>query len=58
VHRLCSSCISSVQVINKDLIEFSLSTWTWRVIKLSRLSCYTTIIYLVSIFIMSNEDLK
>ena len=58
VHRLCSSCISSVQVINKDSIEFSLSTQTWRVIKLSRLSYYTTIIYLVSIFIISNESLK
>ena len=58
MHRLCSSCISSVQVINKDSIEFSLSTQTWRVIKLSRLSYYTTIIYLVSIFIISDESLK
>jgi len=41
VHRPCSSCISSVQEINKDSIEFSLSTQTWRVIKSSRLSCYT-----------------
>ena len=27
--------------LNENSIEFSLSTWTWRVIKLSRLSCYT-----------------
>jgi len=27
VHRLCSSCISSVQELNKDSIEFFLSTW-------------------------------
>jgi len=26
VHRPCSSCISSVQEMNKDSIEFSLST--------------------------------
>ena len=26
VHRLCSSCISSVQEIEKDFIKFSLST--------------------------------
>ena len=38
VHRPCSSCISSVQKMNEDSIEFSLSTW--RVIKSSRLSCY------------------
>jgi len=35
VHRPCNSCISSVQELNKDSIEFSLSTQTWRVIKLS-----------------------
>jgi len=40
VHRPCSSCISSIQEINKDSIKFSLSTRTWRVIKLSRLSHY------------------
>jgi len=34
-HRPGSSCISSIQEINKDSIEFSLSTWTWRVIELS-----------------------
>jgi len=32
VHRLYSSCISSVQEINKNSIKFSLLTWTWRVI--------------------------
>jgi len=36
VHRPCSSCISNVQEINKNSIEFSLSTQTWRVIKLSQ----------------------
>jgi len=41
VHRPCSSCISSVQEINENSIKFSLSTQTWRVIKLSRLSYYT-----------------
>jgi len=40
VHRPCSRCISSVQEIEQDSIKFSLSTWTWRVIKLSRLSHY------------------
>jgi len=40
VQRLCSSYISSVQEIEKDSIEFPLSTQTWRVIKLSWLSCY------------------
>ena len=28
-------CISSVQQLNENSIEFFLSTWTWRVIKLS-----------------------
>ena len=42
VHRPCSSCISSIQEINKDFIEFSLLTQTWRVIKLFKLSCYKT----------------
>jgi len=41
VHRLCSSCISSIQEIKENSIEFFLLTWTWRMIKLSRLSCYT-----------------
>jgi len=36
VHRPCSSCISSVQEIEEDSIEFFLSTQTWRVIKLSQ----------------------
>ena len=36
VHRPCSSCISSVQEINENFIEFFLSTWTWGVIKLSQ----------------------
>ena len=40
VHRPCSRCISSVQEIEEDSIEFSLLTQTWRVIKLSRLSHY------------------
>jgi len=41
VHRPCSSCISNVQEITEDFIKFSLSTQTWREIKLSRLSHYT-----------------
>jgi len=40
VHRLCSSCISSVQEINEDFIEFSLSTQTWSGFKLSQLKSY------------------
>jgi len=44
VHRPCSSYISSIQEINKDSIEFSLSTQTWTVIKLSRFSCYTSVL--------------
>jgi len=36
VHRPYSSCISSVQEINEDSIEFFLSTQTWRVIKSSQ----------------------
>jgi len=36
VHRPYSSCISSVQEINENSIEFSLSTQTWRVIKSSQ----------------------
>jgi len=35
VHRPCSSCISSIQEMNENSIEFSLSTQTWRVIKSS-----------------------
>ena len=35
VHRPCSSCISSVQ-FNGNSIKFSLSTWTWSMIKLSQ----------------------
>ena len=42
VHKPCSSCISSVQEINKNSIKFSLSTQTWRVIKSSRLSYYNS----------------
>jgi len=34
VHRPCSSCISSVQEINKDSIEFFLLTQTWSGFKL------------------------
>jgi len=29
VHRPCNSCISSVQEIEEDFIEFSLLTQTW-----------------------------
>jgi len=36
VHRPYSSCISSVQEMEEDSIEFSLSTWTWRMIKSSQ----------------------
>jgi len=43
VHRLYSSYISSIQEINEDSIEIPLSTRTWRVIKLSRLSCYSPV---------------
>ena len=39
--RPYSSCISSVQEMNEDSIEFFLSTWTWRVIKFSGLSHYS-----------------
>jgi len=41
VHRPCSSCISIVQEIEGDSIEFSLSTWTWSRFKLSWLEPYT-----------------
>jgi len=41
VHRLCSSCISSVQEINKDSIEFFLLTQTWSRFKLPWLEPYT-----------------
>jgi len=40
VHRPCSSCISSVQEMHKDSIEFFLLTWIRSGIKLSRLSPY------------------
>ena len=40
MHRPCSSCISSVQEINEDSIEFSLSTQTWSRFKLSWLEFY------------------
>jgi len=36
VHRLCSDCISSIQEMEENSIEFSLSTQTWSVIKLSQ----------------------
>jgi len=45
VHRPCSSCISSVQEINKDFIEFSLLTWTWSRFKLSWLKPYNFILF-------------
>jgi len=35
VHRPCSSCISSIQELNKNSIKFFLLTWTWNIIKLS-----------------------
>ena len=35
VYRPCSSCISSVQKLNKNSIEFSLSTQTRSVVKSS-----------------------
>jgi len=41
VHRLCSSCISSVQEINKDSIKFFLLTQTWSRFKLPWLEPYT-----------------
>jgi len=41
VHRPCSSCISSVQEINENSIEFFLSTWTWSRFKSSWLEPYT-----------------
>ena len=36
VHKLYSNCISSIQEIEENSIKFSLSTWTWSVIKLSQ----------------------
>jgi len=45
VHRPCSSCISSVQEINKDSIEFSLSTWTWSGFESSWLEPYSHMRY-------------
>ena len=47
--RLCKyglntkMCISNVQQLNKNSIEFFLSTWTRRVSKSSRLSYYTVV---------------
>ena len=41
MHRPCSSCISSVQEIDGDFIEFSLSTQTWSRFKSSWLKSYT-----------------
>jgi len=40
VYKPCSSCISSVQEINKDSIEFSLSIQIRSGTKLSQLSLY------------------
>jgi len=40
VHRLCSSCISSVQEVEEDSIKFFLSTWTWSRFKSSWLEPY------------------
>jgi len=58
VHRPCSSCISSVQEINKDFIKFSLSTWTWSGFKLSQPKSYTglpittrTIVVLINLWL-------
>jgi len=41
VYRPYSSCISNIQEINKDSIEFFLSTWTWSRFKFSWLEPYT-----------------
>jgi len=41
VHRPCSSYISNVQEIEKDSIEFFLSTRTWSGFKLPWLESYT-----------------
>jgi len=40
-HIPCSSCISSIQEMNENSIEFSLSTQTWSGFKLSWLKSYT-----------------
>jgi len=56
VHRPCSSCISSVYEIDEDSIEFSLLTWTWRVIKSSQLSCYNLLEHLLWIFTYKNGN--
>ena len=40
VHRPCSSCIGSVQEIEKNSIEFSLSTQTWSGFKSPWLKSY------------------
>ena len=40
VHRPCSNCISNVQKIDKNFIEFSLLTQTWSKLKLSWLEFY------------------
>ena len=50
VHRLCSSCISSVQEINKNSIKFSLSTQTWSGFKLFWLEPYNFIIFYSGLF--------
>jgi len=42
VYKLCSSCINNVQELNKNSIEFSLSTQTRSVVKLSQ----TKLLYL------------
>ena len=36
VHRPCSSCLSSIQELNKNSIKFSLLTWTWSMVKSSQ----------------------
>jgi len=48
-------CISSVQELNKDSIELSLSTQTRRVSKLSRLSYYTPYMYIYPCYCLTTS---
>jgi len=51
-------CMSSVQELNEDYIEFSLSTQTRRVSKLSGLSYYTLVQSLINIVLLSITCLR